>query len=275
MVVYLDILIFLNAIIDYCLLCLSSLIIGQKIKSIRLIVAALVASLFSLVIFLPNLNPITEIFIALSSALVTTIIAFIRKNLKLFIKFYFSFLSVSISFNGLITAIWFLAKPGGMILKNSVLYFNISALEMIFWTIISYIIIKAVLCIIRRSSPMATRCKLTLSNYDKTLELVAMVDTGNSLKDIYTGKQVIIVGKDTAKDLFGDISLIPPILLPYSTVDGVSMMSAFCCKRTKINNHEIGPSLIAVSDRNIEESDYKAIVNPQILIEGELYEKNI
>lgn len=275
MVVYLDVLIFLNAVIDFCLLNLASLIVGCKLKTIRLIIAAIFASSFSLVIFAPKLSSVTEFSIALISALFSVAIAVGIKKIKLFIKFYFSFLTVSISFNGIITLVWFLFKPSGLIFKNSVVYFNISAFEMIFWTIISYIIIKCVLFIIRRTSPMASRCKVTLENLNKTIELTALVDTGNSLKDIYTGKQVIIVDRNTATEIFGDITLMPPILLPCATVNGVSMISAYSCKKTKINNSDIGASLIAVTDKIIEDSDYKAIVNPQILYEGESYEKNI
>ncbi len=275
MVVYLDVLIFLNIVIDFSLLNLALFIIGRKVKTIRLIIASLFASAFSLMIFVPRLSVLIEMAVMLISALISCMITLGKSNIKLFLKLYFSFLAVSVAFNGIITVVWIAFKPGGMILKNSILYFNISAVEMIIWTIISYIIIKGVLFIIRRSSPVASRCKVTLINKDKTIELTALVDTGNSLRDIYTGKQVIITDISTAKDFFGDITLLPPILLPYSTVDGVSMITAYSCKKTKINNRDIGASLIAVTDKIIDDSDYKAIVNPQILNEGERYAQNI
>jgi len=122
---------------------------------------------------------------------------------------------------------------------------------------------------------LASRCRITLFHNDKTFELVALIDTGNSLIDIYTGKQVIIVDFMTAEEIFGDVSSLAPILLPYSTVDGEGMISAYKCNRIKVNNREIGTALIAVTDKIINDSDYRAIVNPQILNEGESNEKII
>ena len=275
MVVYLDVLIFLNIVIDFCLLNLALFIMGRKVKTFRIIIASLFASVFSLIIFVPKLSVLIEMAVMLISALISCMIMLGKSNIKLFIKLYFSFLAVSVAFNGIITVVWIAFKPSGMILKNSVLYFNISAMEMIICTMVSYIIIKGALFIIRRSCPVASRCKVTLINKEKTIELTALVDTGNSLKDIYTGKQVIITDVSTANEFFGDIKLLSPILLPYTTVDGVSMISAYSCKRTKINNRDIGASLIAVTDKIIDDTDYKAIVNPQILNEGECYAQNI
>ena len=275
MVVYLDVLIFLNTVIDFCLLNLTSFIVGRNKGTIRIVFASLFAASFSLMIFVPNIPKILEIAVMLISAFLTILLAFGRCAKKLFIKLFLSFIAVSVAFNGIVTIIWFVFKPDGMILRNSVFYFNVSAIEMIFWTIISYIIIKIILLIIRRSSPLASRCRITLFHNDKTFELVALIDTGNSLKDIYTGKQVIIVDFMTAEVIFGVVSSLAPILLPYSTVDGEGMISAYKCNRIKVNNSEIGTALIAVTDKIINDSDYRAIVNPQILNEGESNEKII
>jgi stage II sporulation protein GA (sporulation sigma-E factor processing peptidase) len=274
MTLYIDVLIFINSIIDYLLLNLASLVVCRKIKTLRLVLSSCFAALYSLIIFIPKIHTALLMIFSLIWALLTVILAYGFKNIKVLLKFYISFLTISISFNGIITVIWFFLKPQGMIFKNSILYFNISAIEMIIWTVVSYVIIKSVLFVIRRNSPLAQRCKITFINYDKVIEVIALVDTGNSLKDVYGGKQVIIVDKKTADEIFGDVSLLSPILLPYSTVNGNNVIPAYKCKNTKINNNFIGCTLIAVTDKNIDSSDYKAIVSPEILNEGDFYAKN-
>ncbi len=269
MTVYLDILLFLNSVIDFFLLNLATFIIGRKIKTKRIIIAALFSSTFSFLIFVPKLSYAIEMLLTLIFVLIVAVVTVGFKNKIIFLKFYFALLSVSMAFNGLIILFWNIFKPNGMLIRNSVLYLNISAIEMIGWTVASYVIIRLVLFIIRRSSPTAARCKVTLENLGKTIELTALVDTGNSLKDVYTGKQVIIVDYNTANELFGDTSDLLPVLLPYSTVDNQKLLSAYYCKKTKVNNREIGVSLIAVAEKTIENTDYKAIVSPQILSEVE------
>lgn len=264
MSIYVDVLIFINAVSDYLLLNLSSAITGNKIKTLRLVITAIVASLFSLLIFLPYCGAIGELIIKIISSAIICIIGYGFKSCKIFFKNYFSFLTVSVVFNGIMTAIWVIFKPGGMVLNNSIVYFEISALEMIIFSVLSYLCIRLVLSIIRRVSPYARRCRILLRNEEKIVEVIGLVDTGNSLKDIYFGRQVIIADKSIVKELFGGLSNTNKLLLPYKTVGGTGTVVAFPCKKAYINNYDVGSVLIAEAQEAID-GDFKAIVNPEIL----------
>lgn len=264
MTVYVDVLIFINAVVDYLLINLSSLITGNRIKTLRLVITALISSLFSLVVFLPYLGAFAELLIRVLSAIVICLIGYGYKNFKNFLKNYLAFLTVSIVFNGLMSAVWIIFKPNGMVLNNSVIYFNISALEMIIFSVLSYLIIRLVLSVIRRTSPYARRCKIKLQHNGRLVEVTGMVDTGNSLKDVYSGRQVIITDNNIALQLFGKLEDKNRLLLPYKTVGGTGTVWAYPCKNAYVNNCEIGSVLIAVSDETID-GDYKAIVGPEIL----------
>ncbi len=261
---YVDVLIFINAVVDYLLINLSSAITGNKIRTLRLVFTSLAASLFSLAIFLPYLGTAAELLIRMFSAFIICFIGYGWKNFKIFAKNYFAFLTVSVVFNGIMSAVWVIFKPKGMVLSNSVVYFDISALEMILFSVISYLIIRFVLSIIRRVSPYARRCKVQLNHNGTFVEVTALVDTGNSLKDIYSGRDVIITDKSIAIQLFGDLTRKNKLLLPYKTVGGVGMVDAYPCKNAYINNFEVGTVLIAVAPESID-GDYMAIVNPEIL----------
>ena len=264
MTVYVDVLIFLNMIIDYFLLNLTSLITGYIIKVWRHVLTAFFASLFSLIIFIPHVGVFGELIIRFISAVLICLVGYGYKNFRIFIKNYFAFLAVSVIYNGLVSVVWMVLKPKGMIINNSVLYIDVSALEVVIFSGISYLIIRTVLFVIRRASPCAVRCNVKLQDNCKTIDIIGIVDTGNSLKDVYTGRHVIIADKSVAVQLFGELSEKRKILLPYKTVNGIETISAYPCKNVFVNNVEKGSVLVAVSDQELE-GDYRAIVNPEIL----------
>ncbi len=263
MVIYIDVLVLLNFIIDYFIIQLTSRITCVSIKIYRVILSSFVASLFSLVILLPEYGAVFEMIVIVFSGILVTLIAF---GFKKFLKNFFAFIGVNIIYNGLMTTIWMIFKPNGMILNNSVTYFSISPPIFILLTVIFYLIIRIAEVILRKISPYAKRCILKIKNKDKTVEINALIDTGNSIRDPYTNRQVIITDQKTAGLIFGDTENIPEFLLPVTTVNGSSLIPAYVCKSVQVNNSNIFTALIAVTEHNFS-NDYKAIVNPQILEE--------
>ena len=264
MIVYVDVLIFINAVTDYLLINLSSAITGSRIHTLRLALTSLFASFFSLLIFLPYLGIFPEILIRVFSAMLICLMGYGYKSFKLYLKNFFAFLTVSVIFNGLMSVIWVVFKPSGMVVNNSAVYFNISAIETIIFSVASYILIRIVLSIIRRASPYARRCNVKLQNDGRCVEVTGLVDTGNSLKDIYKGRQVIITDESVAVALYGELGDKNKLLLPYTTVGGTGTIAAYPCKDAFINNYKAGPVLVAVTNIPIE-GDCKAILNPEIM----------
>ena len=76
MVVYADILILVNFIVDYFLIKLTACITKSYIKIFRMVIAAFIGSIFSLYIFLPPLNPFLEILLKLVTSAVMVCIGF-------------------------------------------------------------------------------------------------------------------------------------------------------------------------------------------------------
>lgn len=263
MIIYADVLIFLNLIIDYLIIKLTSKVTSCYIKFYRAVISAFVAALFSLKILLPEYNFILEFLIIIFSGILITLIAF-GKN-KLF-KNLMVFLTINIVYNGLMTFVWEFFNPKGMIINNSVVYFNISPIIFIFLTIVFYLIISLTQAIIKKLSPCAARCIVKIKNKNNIIEFVALVDTGNSISDPYNNRHVIITDLRTAKLIFGDLSKIPQFLLPVRTVNGNGILPSYLCKYVQINSGKIIPALIAVTEYNFSD-DYKAIVNPKIFEE--------
>ena len=116
-----------------------------------------------------------------------------------------------------------------------------------------------------------TYVPVTLSHGEKTMKLLALRDTGNSLRDPVTGEQVLVAGADVAWELLGltEKQLLHPVetiargilpglrLIPYNAVgQPAGMMLAMRFPQTFIGNRNECP-LVAFA--------------PQVLGRGEVY----
>ena len=86
MIVYVDILIVVNMIVDYFLLLCAKRFLKRKITTLRVVLASLEGGIFSLYIFLPQSAVIIEFLVRMSTCFVMSLTAFGFNNLKEFIK---------------------------------------------------------------------------------------------------------------------------------------------------------------------------------------------
>ncbi|MEE0839105.1 MAG: sigma-E processing peptidase SpoIIGA [Acutalibacteraceae bacterium] len=264
MTVYADVLILLNAVIDYLIISLTSHITDTYIKTFRVVVAAFVGSLFSLLIFLPEMFALLQLIILLLSSALIVFVAFGIKNKKSYIKNFFAYAMVNVIFSGLMVLFWILVKPRGMILNNSFVYFQISPLEFIISSCVFYVIIRLVQSILKKRERYAKRCNIKLDNNGKTVYIKTIVDTGNSLTDPYSNRPVIITDKDTAEMIFDNLEEQPKLLLPVHSVIGEGLIPAYSLKNATVENIRVTSVLIAVTDKKFD-GDYSGIVSPEIL----------
>ncbi|MEE0946090.1 MAG: sigma-E processing peptidase SpoIIGA [Acutalibacteraceae bacterium] len=261
MTVYVDVLILLNAVIDYLIISLTATLTETYIRPVRLVISALVSSLFSLTIFIENMHTLLHILLFCVTAVTVVALAFgIRKK---FLKLLLYFISVNIIFCGLMVALWVFVKPKGMLLSNSVVYFDISPLEFIIASCFFYVVTRIVQYIIKKRERYARRCDIKIQNNDKTVNFKALVDTGNSLTDPYGNKPVVITDKETAEEILGNLEGLPSLLLPIHSVIGNGLIPAFSIQKVFVDNKIETPVLLAVADKKFD-GDYKGIVSPQI-----------
>ena len=266
MIVYVDVLVFLNAVVDYFILLAASFFAERKIKEWRLVLSSVLSALGSLYIFAPKTNTFVDFLFKAVFSLLITLSAFGYKKLRVFLKAYFCFFAVSLLYCGLSVLLWTVFNPNKMVIKNSVVYFDISVMQMLIFAVAGYIAIRLIRFFITRNSPHSKRVELSLVNGSTAVNLTALVDSGNSLKDIYQNRKVVITDNKTAQTLFGNLEKKLPLLLPYKTINGSSFAKAYGCKSIKVNNKKFDNVLVAVC--NIEfNDDYKAIVSTDILEE--------
>ncbi len=279
MVVYADILLTVNLIVDFILLKITLKILKITPKTVRLVLASFIGATFSLYIFLPQSPTLIELLVQflMSGALILICIGF--GTFKRFIKAVTTLFCVTLIYGGSMIALWQLFKPSGMVINNSVVYFNISPIILIVSTVVGYFLYIIFSKLFTVSSKTAKRCNVTLYALGKSVGLTAIIDTGNSLTDILSNSEIIIVDLSIAKTLFCEINIEnDPLLatryrtIPCHTISGNSIMEGFRCDIGEIYLEDktitLNNPIIAISKTPIKE-DYSAILNPKILdLEG-------
>lgn len=280
MVIYVDVLIFLNTVVDFLLIKLTSKMTGYTLRSWRAVLGALAAALFSLSVFLPQLPVLPEIGIRLAASVAGVAIAFGFGSLKKFTVNLLLFYAVSFVYAGLMMGIYMMFQPCVMSINNGIVYFDISALTLITASLAFYIIMTVAKKLIKRNSGSADRCSVVLSCCGKAITADAMVDTGHSLYDAFDGSTVLIIDRGSAKKLFGEqntelmLSLLPPDderlrlkfrLSPVRTVSGEKLMPAVKIDKAVIKDGSkeyITEHPVAVISGGDLGSDYSVIVPP-------------
>lgn len=98
---------------------------------------------------------------------------------------------------------------------------------------------------------------------EKQVELTALRDTGNTLKDPFTGEPVLVVQPETAQTLLGTVDLRQPAqvvehwtgrgkprLIPYHAIGGSGMLLALRCDRVTVAGRPAG-GLVAFSPEKL------------------------
>jgi len=260
-----------NLIINYFLLLACIKIHKEQRRFRRLLAGAAVGAAASFFIFLPSLNTVADIFFKIFLSIIIVYTAFGYKNKKRFVRLFATFFLVSFAFAGIMIAVWFLWEPPGLLINNSVVYFDISPILLIVSCVISYIIIMLISMFTRRKITPLNEYYIEIFLENKSVYGKAMHDTANNLCDLFSGDPVVVTDFDFIKALIKVPALAtfknthsPPDnidvdnfrLIPYTTVSKSGFLPAFrpdCIiltsggKTVKIKN-----VLIAVSREPLE-----------------------
>ncbi len=284
-VIYIDVLLCVNLLINYVILILEAKLLNLRIKRKRLILSALMGSFYSIFIFFDQINLLISLFIKLLMSITIILIAYGFINTRSFVKSIVTFYFINFIFGGIIFCIWYFISPKGIFIKNGIVYFDISPTFLILSTVVIYFSIKIYQYFLGENDLHNSVCDLEILNKGRIVELFAKVDTGNSLKEPFSNKPVIVAEYESLKDI------LPPEVknyiqdnvedwtakgkktsllrvIPYSTVSGEGLLPAFIPEKVTIrykNKTYIKESFLAISKRNLFLGDYKALVPPDLI----------
>ena len=131
MIVYADVLILVNFVVNYFILRLTAKLDKTHYLRYRIILGSFMGGMFSLYIFLPKQHPVLEVIFRIVTASVITLIAFGFKNTRAFLRRVFIMLITTFVYAGIVMGIWLLFRTNKIVINNSVVYFDISAIQLI------------------------------------------------------------------------------------------------------------------------------------------------
>lgn len=192
MVVYLDVLLIENFIVDFFLLLLSYNIIRYKVKTKRVIISAIIGSLYTLVMIFPKLYVFSYLPIELIVAYLMNIIIAGRRKWILSIKVTVIFLISTVTLSGIC---FYLSQfQNRYSFKNGFSMNNVSLKCILLGIMIIYIIYNRAISYLKERSIIKNfifDIKITLNNVDYVIK--GFLDTGNELREPITNLPCIIV----------------------------------------------------------------------------------
>lgn len=200
--VYAEYILIENIVINYIILYATRIITKTKGSRLRLLISSIIGSLYILVAFFPEYEFLGKFIIKFSVSVLMILIAFNPEKFNIFLKQISAFYLTSFVFAGTIMGIYY-------ILNNSFNFANVSfknARELVRVLVIGIgLAIMLIHYIFKyhraRMNKENFLTNITISLNNKKANLVALIDTGNSLKEPITQKPVIIAEYNSLSEI--------------------------------------------------------------------------
>lgn len=259
MIVYADILLAVNAAVNYAILLTVDRLMKCEARLYRLLLGALTGSLFSLLIFTDISGSVMLFGIRLLSSAVITLITFGLRDIKEYAKKLILTTAVSLIYCGFFILIYQITKPPGMYIVNDVLYLDIDPLVMIGLTAVIYFILLMINKLFRERIK-STVVHLSFSIGQQNYHCMAKIDTGCNLREPFSGSPVILA--DTT--VFMTDKTQPLRVIPYQTVNSTAILYAVKADRVVIDKKTIDKTVYIASVERLSDP-FHAIINSEII----------
>lgn len=271
MTVYIDVLVVLNLYINFFLVRSTALVTRRECSPKRCLLAAVIGSLGSLVILLPELPFFAVAFEKTILGGFMVLAAFGRQKAVDYAVSALFFLVVSFSFAGLMMALWTFIAPLGMVFTNGVAYFNIPLVAVAAFTAAAYFTVKLVRYFADKRLHCNKICSVKITASGAEVTLRGLSDTGNGLCDIITGLPVIICSADkiheiapqNVLDYLGGIAGDGIRLVPLKTISSEALIPIFRADKITIDGKSAA-AFIGVT-KNPMQSEIDCVFNPKII----------
>lgn len=265
--IYVDVLVAVNFLINYFLLLATRKFLGTPAKKGRIVAAAALGAFFSLSILLPEMTAAAGLLMKFLMSVGIVLTAFGYGGVKRLARGTAAFYIISFGFAGLMMALWYFIAPQGLVIRNSVVYFDISPVMLILLAVLCYFAITAVNRVTGRQAPKGLYCRIAVSCGGAVCDCVAKVDTGNSLREPFSNDPVVVVSERAAAKVIPPEGSLNFRMVPFSDVSGEGLLRAFRPERLTVyadgGIFTVTDVYIAVS--GARPGDCDALINPDIL----------
>jgi len=281
MIVYVDVVISFNFIVNFLILCCVKWISGATQRRLGIFLSSLFGGVYSVFMFDERFKLLYGMPGKLIFSAIMVLICFKKKN---YIKLIFYFYIVAFAFSG--AAVFINNITGVLTVRNGLFNYENSFWVVIAAAVAGCLIIGYVLRHMRMSKKRyGEKTDITLSVEGKEISVTGMMDTGNSLLDPITLYPVIVVEYDRISDCVpkemseflkegSDLNcnmnrryLGKIRLIPYNSVGSCDILKGFRPDYVKIGNSDekIKEVIIAVTYGKLSKNDeFDAILNPMM-----------
>lgn len=286
MVVYADVLLIVNLFVNYALLLCSSMIMKKHTQRLRILLGAAIGAFYGFVVFLPELPSLAEFALRFAATVLIVLGAFGYKNFPSFLRSFFTFFAVSFAFGGIMLVLWVTVAPIGMIYNNGAVYFDIDLAVLAISTVVSFAVVSLIAHFTARRAPKDSVALVKISYKGKEVKLTALVDTGNSLCETFSGYPVVLGEAESLEKIMpdavrsfidgDDVSSSPEMrLVMHKTVSGTGVLPVFRPDYIEVKSvsHRIKTSevYVAVTKNTLARGEYEMILNPALFEEEKRY----
>lgn len=205
MVIYAEYLFLENAATGALILLLTGKISGVRCKKSLLIIGSIFCGAFSFILFWNPLDPLAAILIKLSFSAAVVCTVFRPAKLRQFARITLVFYLVSFAMGGVtIGMMYFLGIAG--VTQNSAVYTGVwGYLYILLGCVFTWLIFSFFADLIkRRLIRERTYADVEIGLLGRSVTVKGLIDTGNFLKDQFTGKSVMIISAEAARKILPD-----------------------------------------------------------------------
>lgn len=259
MVIYIDVLLFVNTIVNYAILMTAEKLLKRDVRLYRMILGAVIGALFSLTIFIRSDSRILLLILRIVITGIITLIVFGWRSPMEYLRSYLCNTAVSIIYCGGYILFYQVFKPPNMVIVNDILYLHVNPLWLTALTAIIYILVLIIYKIFSERIK-STVVMLRFTIHGKDYSCVGKIDTGSNLREPFSSAPVIIVDTTVFDTCPEELIRV----IPYSTVNGSSYLRAVKADTVHIDKKTISETVYIASGQ-IQNPNYQAIINSEII----------
>lgn len=210
MTVYLDVVFFENIILNYIIILSTAILSKSKINTRKIFFSSAIGGFFSILNYIVKFNFISSCIFKIILSILMMKIAFEEiKNPQKMIKMLIFFYLVSFTFGGIAFMLVFFINPDNVIINDNHFVGTYPLKMVVLAGGLGFIIISLVTGIIKdKINKKVMICDLEIFYNGKNKKIKTMLDTGNLLKEPISGADVIIVEKESLKEIVSKDLLI-------------------------------------------------------------------
>lgn len=244
---------------DFLALFLCSVVLHKKFQKVRILISSAIGALYGVFQQIFELNTALAIFVCILIAIIMCEITYKEKNIKHFMILLLMYLFVSATLGGIMSLLYsfFNRVLAKFILEYSynqtystartVIIFGITALvAVIFSKILSY-----------RKNIQSVEVKFKIEN--ESFVLSGLCDTGNMLKEPFSGKYVILVSKNSKiGKMIENLDEIKKRYIPYKDITGKGIIKGIFPKEIEIDGRKLDAMVATVNNQDF--NGYDALI---------------